>query len=71
VVAHIYNHNYLEVEIGVWFEASPGNKMSARPYIKDKPGMVMQHTCNASYMGGSSRKNVVQGWPGQKEQDPV
>jgi hypothetical protein len=49
-----------ESEIGeLWFKTSPGKKL-ARPYLKDKPGMVV-HTCNPMYMEGRGRTIVALG----------
>jgi hypothetical protein len=55
-----------EVEIGgSKFKTSPGQKLG-RPYLKNKPDMLV-HACNSSHKGDIGRRITVQGQPGQKE----
>jgi hypothetical protein len=48
------------------FEVSLTEQKLARPYLKNKPGIV-EDTCNPRYprMGWGGRRIVVEGGPGQ------
>lgn len=56
---------------GLWFKASPCKKVSETLSQKKKKLRLMLHAYNPSYVGGSSGRITVQGWPWEKAKDPI